>query len=248
MVLDLLAGAAAGLVIGLSLAAPPGPVNALIASRAVTRSWRSGFLVGCGAMTADAGFLALSVLAHSAVVGARGVLPYVALLGAAVMAYFAWGAARAGGRVPGPAAPDVRAHAASYATGLTVNATSPYPILWWLTAGLALVDRLRLKTRPIGLVHRLRRLRDHRANQVLVQRLSQEGHRWRQQLAERHQRSVQRAISRIFILIGDALPEAPPRATKVPLRQIIHKPLDRAGCAGNVVAFEGVGHLPHQPV
>jgi len=142
VVLDLLAGAAAGLVIGLSLAAPPGPVNALIASRAVTRSWRSGFLVGCGAMTADAGFLALSVLAHSAVVGARGVLPYVALLGAAVMAYFAWGAARAWDRVPGPAAPDVRAHAASYATGLTVNATSPYPILWWLTAGLALVDRL----------------------------------------------------------------------------------------------------------
>lgn len=142
MVLDVLAGAAAGLVIGLSLAAPPGPVNALIASRAVTRSWRSGFLVGCGAMTADAGFLALSALAHSAVLGARGVFPYIALLGAVVMAYFAWGAARAWDRVPEPAPPDARAHAASYATGLTVNATSPYPILWWLTAGLALIDQL----------------------------------------------------------------------------------------------------------
>ena len=27
-------------------------------------------------------------------------------------------------------------------TGRSVNITSPYPILWWLTAGLVLIDRL----------------------------------------------------------------------------------------------------------
>ena len=142
MALDALAGVAAGIVIGLSLAAPPGPVNALIASHSVTRSWRSGFLVGCGAMTADAGFLVLSVVAHSALVGVRQVFPVIAILGAAVMAYFAVGAARAWNRVP-EAAPETRqAHATSYATGLAVNATSPYPVLWWLAAGVALIDQL----------------------------------------------------------------------------------------------------------
>lgn len=142
MVLDLLVSAAAGLLIGLSLAAPPGPVNALIASHAVTRSWRSGFFVGCGAMTADAGFLTLSVLAHSAVVGVRSVFPLIALMGAAVMGYFAFGAARAWNRVPDSIPPSGNVQAKSYVTGLSVNLTSPYPILWWLTAGLALIDQL----------------------------------------------------------------------------------------------------------
>ncbi len=142
MVLEIPLSAGAGLLIGLSLAAPPGPVNALIASHAVTRSWRSGFLVGCGAMTADAGFLTLSVLAHSAVVGVRSIFPLVALIGAAVMGYFAFGAARAWSRVPDLTPSSGEVHARSYATGLSVNLTSPYPILWWLTAGLALIDQL----------------------------------------------------------------------------------------------------------
>src|SRR5438445_2727775 len=57
----------AGLGIGLSLGAPPGPVNAIIASHTVTRSWRAGFLVGMGATTADTIFLVVSIVAHSAV-------------------------------------------------------------------------------------------------------------------------------------------------------------------------------------
>ena len=142
MALDLLAGVAAGAAVGLSLAAPPGPVNALIAFHSVTRSWRSGFLVGCGAMTADAGFLVLSVAAHSAIVGVRQVFPVIAILGAVVMVYFAFRATRAWRRLPAPVPEAREAHATSYATGLTVNATSPYPVLWWLTAGLALIDQL----------------------------------------------------------------------------------------------------------
>ncbi len=141
MVLESLATAGLGVALGLSLAAPPGPVNAVIASNAVTRSWRSGFLVGAGALTADAGFLTLSVLAHSAIEGVRTLFPFIALLGAAVMSYFAWSAARAWRRIPDAVAPP-QARATSYLTGLTINLTSPYPILWWLTAGLALIDRL----------------------------------------------------------------------------------------------------------
>src|SRR2546426_10273902 len=82
----------AGLGIGLSLGAPPGPVNAIIASHTVTRSWRAGFLVGVGATTADTIFLVVSFLARAAVAGIEPYVPFIALLGAGVMAYFAWSA------------------------------------------------------------------------------------------------------------------------------------------------------------
>ncbi len=142
MVLEALAGASIGVLLALSLAAPPGPVNALIASHGVTRSWRSGFLVGLGAMTVDLLWLTLSVLAHSFLLGARAIFPVIALLGAAVMAYLAWGAAKAWKAEPVVAVPSRTVHTTSYVTGVAANLTSPYPILWWLTAGVALIDAL----------------------------------------------------------------------------------------------------------
>ena len=80
--------------IGLSLGAPPGPVNAIIASHTVTRSWRAGFLVGVGATTADTIFLVVAFLARTAVAGIEPYVPFIALLGAGVMVYFAWGSIR----------------------------------------------------------------------------------------------------------------------------------------------------------
>src|SRR2546426_5078138 len=142
VVLEVVATVLAGLGIGLSLGAPPGPVNAIIASQTVTRSWRAGFLVGMGATTADTIFLAVSVAAHSAIASIQGWIPFIALLGAGVMAYFAWSTIRALRRASTIIESNPEEHAKSYATGLSVNITSPYPILWWLTAGLVLIDQL----------------------------------------------------------------------------------------------------------
>src|SRR5438046_7637073 len=94
VVLEILATVLAGIGIGLSLGAPPGPVNAIIASQTVTRSWRAGFLVGVGATTADTIFLVVASLASTPV--AR-IGPYVAVIdlgGAGGMADFAWRAVR----------------------------------------------------------------------------------------------------------------------------------------------------------
>jgi len=142
VVLEVLVTILAGVGIGLSLAAPPGPVNAVIASHTVTRSWRAGFLVGAGATTADTIFLALSVLARTAIAGIEPYVPWISLLGAAVIVFFAWTAIRAWNRTDAilESQPDERGK--SYATGLSVNITSPYPILWWLTAGLVLINQL----------------------------------------------------------------------------------------------------------
>ena len=142
MVLEILWAVLAGTGIGLSLATPPGPVNAIIASQTVTRSWRAGFLVGMGATTADTIFLAVSIVAHSVVASMQGWVPIIALLGAGVMAYFAWNTVRAFRRAIDITESKPEEHAKSYATGLSVNITSPYPILWWLTAGLILIDQL----------------------------------------------------------------------------------------------------------
>src|SRR6058998_520882 len=108
----------------------------------ICRSWRAGFLVGMGATTADTIFLAVSVAAHSAVVSIQGWVPFIALLGAGLMAYFAWNTVRALRRAADIVESKPEEHAKSYATGLSVNITSPYPILWWLTAGLVLIDQL----------------------------------------------------------------------------------------------------------
>jgi len=132
----------AGLGIGLSLGAPPGPVNAIIASHTVTRSWRAGFLVGMGATTADTIFLVVAFLARAAVAGIEPYVPFIALLGAGVMAYFAWCAARSWRQTEEILEPKPDEHAKSYVTGLSVNLTSPYPILWWLTVGLVLINQL----------------------------------------------------------------------------------------------------------
>ena len=140
MVLEFLAGAGIGVLLALSLAAPPGPVNALIASHGVTRSWRAGFLVGLGAMTVDLLWLTISLVAHSYLLSIRSAFSVIALLGAAVMAYLAWKTAKAWRAEPVMAVPERAVHATSYAIGVVTNLTSPYSIVWWLTAGIALID------------------------------------------------------------------------------------------------------------
>src|SRR2546423_7092080 len=142
VVLEAVATVLVGLGIGLSLGAPPGPVNAIIASHTVTRSWRAGFLVGLGATTADTIFLAIAFLAHTAVAGIGPYVPFIALLGAGVMVYFAWSAVRSWRQAPNILESKPDEHTKSYMTGLSVNITSPYPILWWLTAGLVLINQL----------------------------------------------------------------------------------------------------------
>src|SRR5437879_11315951 len=142
VVLEVVATVLAGMGIGLSLGAPPGPVNAIIASQTVTRSWRAGFLVGVGATTADTIFLAIAFLARSAVAGIGPYVRFIALIGAGVMVYFAWSEVRSWRQAPNIIESKPDEPTKSYVTGLSVNITRPYPILWWLTAGLVLSHQL----------------------------------------------------------------------------------------------------------
>jgi threonine/homoserine/homoserine lactone efflux protein len=126
----------AGLALGLSLAAPPGPVLALMARETTQRGPWAGAKVGLGATTADAGFLVLAALGAIAVLAERPTLMgVVSLLGALLLAWFARGAWRS---ARSPAAAPVGGEA-TFATGFLAAATSPFNLAWWVGPGSVLI-------------------------------------------------------------------------------------------------------------
>ena len=137
----------AGVALGLSLAAPPGPMNAIIAEESVLRGWGSGFRAGLGALSADACFFVLALLGVVTVVRDVPVVQQALFgFGGLLMLYFAYGTASdADAAFGGDAASDGTGPAASEASkgfrkAFVLALTNPYQILWWLTAGVGLLD------------------------------------------------------------------------------------------------------------
>jgi threonine/homoserine/homoserine lactone efflux protein len=94
----------AGVVFGLALAAPPGPMNAIIAEESVRNGWTAGFRAGLGAMAADAMFFVLALIGGVSIVQRaptiRGVM---VAIGGGLMLFFAYGAASDAVAATGPA-------------------------------------------------------------------------------------------------------------------------------------------------
>ncbi len=129
--MDLVASILLGIGLGLSLAAPPGPMTAFITSLSVD-SWKGGFLAGMGALTAD-GVLAGIVFVLSSSIDLGAYVRYVYLLGAVVMVGFGILIFRSQEN----AAPVGRPGWQVYLQGFGLGLSNPFQILWWLTAGLA---------------------------------------------------------------------------------------------------------------
>jgi threonine/homoserine/homoserine lactone efflux protein len=121
----------AGLALGFSLTVPPGPMNALIASRSM-RSLRAGITTGVGAMTADA-ILGAAVYAIHDGVDLGAWVRWVEAVGAVVLGVMVYRLFREPPRLEVPKSSDVRV----YSVALLVGLTNPFQILWWVTAGLA---------------------------------------------------------------------------------------------------------------
>ena len=127
-----------GAVFGLALAAPPGPMNAVIAGESVLGGWGAGFRAGLGAMTADLCFLVLSLLGVVAFVGS---MPRVrgAMVGAGgvLMLWFAYGAVR---DAVGGISRDVEEERRGFRKAFVLALTNPYQVLFWLTVGVGLLE------------------------------------------------------------------------------------------------------------
>ncbi|WP_313691541.1 LysE family transporter [Halorarum halobium] len=136
---------AAGVLFGLALAAPPGPMNAVIAEESVVRGWSAGARAGLGAATADAVFLVL------ALVGVVGVVERFPMLrglmiavGGVLMLYYAVDAARsvrtsflASEASEGE---PIAAGSAGFRKAFVLALTNPYQVLFWLTVGVGLLE------------------------------------------------------------------------------------------------------------
>jgi threonine/homoserine/homoserine lactone efflux protein len=130
-----------GNALGLSIAAPPGPVNATIARDTVNKSQPAGMLVGLGAMTADAIFLVLTLALGSLVVLSGTLQGTIFLLGAGILFVMSFLTIRSFRKREDVLKEEATATTKwSYVAGLVIGITNPYQIFWWLTVGLSLIN------------------------------------------------------------------------------------------------------------
>ncbi len=129
----------AGVLFGLALAAPPGPMNAIIAEESVIRGWIAGVVTGLGAMTADVVFFVLALAGVATVVEEwptlRGTMITV---GGLLMLYFAYDAL--GSMESSLTETEVSTSSRGFQKALLLGLTNPFQILFWLTVGIALLD------------------------------------------------------------------------------------------------------------
>ena len=128
----------AGAVFGLAIAAPPGPMNAVIAEESVLRGWTAGFRAGLGAMTADVCFFLLALFGAVTVVERVPAVRGVAFaLGGVLMLYFAYGAAcDASDSSEEPPTEAGRGFSKAFVLAIT----NPFQIAFWLTIGIGLLE------------------------------------------------------------------------------------------------------------
>lgn len=130
---------AAGVLFGLALAAPPGPMNAIIAEESVLRGWMAGFKAGLGAMTADVGFFVLALVGVVSVLeGLPTVRSVMIAIGGCLMLYFAYGAYRSANITFRPDG-QIDETSRGFSKALILALTNPYQILFWLTIGVGLL-------------------------------------------------------------------------------------------------------------
>lgn len=126
-----------GIIMGLSIAAPPGPINAMMAHESL-KSALHGTAVGAGAMTADFIFFWITLFFKSII--PKSILIVFYFIGGAYMLYLAYGVLKIKGfttTIKG-----------SYVKGLTTGLTNPYQISWWITFGVSMLQQFSIFIAP----------------------------------------------------------------------------------------------------
>lgn len=127
-----------GVLLGVSLAGPPGPVTAILVNRS-TKSVLGGFLVGMGAMTADF-ILMILILLFGQVTDLTRFNNYIYALGAFFFFYIAYAIYNSSSGASGTRT------GSGYLAGLTIGLINPMQIGWWFTAGLSVNQKFGFQT------------------------------------------------------------------------------------------------------
>ncbi len=140
--MNLLVTLGAGVVFGLALAAPPGPMNAVIAEESVLRGRAAGVRAGLGAATADATFFVLAYLGVVSFVRSVPRLQTVMVgVGGCLMCYFAVGTARDARTSfrPTSGVDPMIEEGKGFRKALVLALTNPFQVLFWLTVGIGML-------------------------------------------------------------------------------------------------------------
>ena len=130
-----------GVVFGLALAAPPGPMNAVIATESAVHGWVAGCKAGLGAMTADACFFVLALAGLVTVVqSSPAIRTALFAIGGLLMLYFAYGAVAAARSFEQETDESGRGFRKAFLLAIT----NPFQIAFWLTVGVGLLEPGRL--------------------------------------------------------------------------------------------------------
>jgi threonine/homoserine/homoserine lactone efflux protein len=126
--MDPVPAVALGFALGLSLAIPPGPVNALVSREASRHGPWGGIRAGLPAPTLDTGYMLLVLFGLPRLVDIEQYALYMASVGAVLMAYLAWDTVRD--------RPEAKGMAGAWSLW-AVTLTNPFQYAWWLSAGAA---------------------------------------------------------------------------------------------------------------
>ena len=132
-----------GLLLGWSVAWPPGPINAEMIRRGLERGFLPAWALGLGACSGDFLWAVAVSLGAGALVNLPGVRPALGIVSVALLLFLAWtfgrGAWQAWQRSRRPAASGAAVPArrfdsthGGYLLGLTLALTSPWNIAFWL--------------------------------------------------------------------------------------------------------------------
>ncbi|HEX9800980.1 MAG TPA: LysE family transporter [Thermoanaerobaculia bacterium] len=130
-----------GLLLGWSVAWPPGPVNAEMIRRGLTAGFGSAVAVGLGASSGDFLWAAAVALGAGSLAGLPGVRPALGAISLALLLFLAWtffrGAWRSwqrqrAGAAPAPMTGRFDSTHGGFVLGLTMALSSPWNLAFWL--------------------------------------------------------------------------------------------------------------------
>ena len=124
-----------GILLGLGVSVPIGPINVLIMSYAL-KSYLKALCLGLGAMSADAFFLLLSAFGVSKLLNSPIIFKILAIFGACFLIYMAFEIFKSAKNEikPQKANSDkFGSYGAIYIKGLLLNLLNPYVIMFWLS-------------------------------------------------------------------------------------------------------------------
>lgn len=129
-----------GMTVGVTLAAPIGPINVEIIRRGIRDGFVHGWVLGLGALSADTIYAALIVGGLTPLADRPMLRVPLFLAGGVMLAWVGWMSVRTALRGDAVDAGDtVPRRGRSYATGFLMAIFNPMGIVYWLSVGAALV-------------------------------------------------------------------------------------------------------------